>query len=71
MKKPVLEETNHLYSMIGFTAACFKVVVPLGLSRTAQIAGGIWMVVGIAFGAWKTKGFKGNLIDFNLPPEGA
>jgi hypothetical protein len=27
------------------------------------------MVVGIAFGAWKTKGFRGNLVDFELPPE--
>ena len=26
-------------------------------------------VAGIAFGAWKTRGFKGNLIDFELPPE--
>jgi hypothetical protein len=27
------------------------------------------MGVGIAFGAVKTKGFRGNLIDFELPPE--
>jgi hypothetical protein len=39
------------------------------LSRPAQILGGIWMLVGIIFGAWKTRGFRGNLIDFELPPE--
>ena len=33
--------------------------------------GGLWMLVGIAFGAWKTRGFRGELIDFELPPEEA
>ncbi|MEY2411999.1 MAG: hypothetical protein QOD84_605 [Acidobacteriaceae bacterium] len=41
------------------------------LSPKALMFGGIWMAVGIAFGAWKTKGFRGNLVDFELPPEGA
>jgi hypothetical protein len=29
------------------------------------------MAVGIAFGAWKTHGFRGALVDFELPPEEA
>ena len=41
----------------------------LNLSRPAKIAGAIWMAVGIAFGAWKTRGFRGDLVDFELPPE--
>jgi amino acid transporter len=41
----------------------------LNLSPPAKIAGSIWMAVGIAFGAWKTKGFRGSLINFELPPE--
>src|SRR5215472_13689222 len=41
----------------------------LNLSTPAKIAGVIWMAAGIAFGAWKTHGFRGNLIDFELPPE--
>jgi putrescine importer len=41
----------------------------LNLSRNAWIVGSIWMAVGIAFGAWKTRGFRGNLIDFELPAE--
>lgn len=41
----------------------------INLSRPAQILGGAWMLVGIIFGAWKTRGFRGNLIDFELPPE--
>jgi hypothetical protein len=34
---------------------------------SAKIAGGIWMAVGIAFGAWKTRGFRGDLVNFDLP----
>jgi amino acid transporter len=41
----------------------------LSLSRTAQIAGSVWMAAGIAFGAWKTRGFKGELVDFEIPPD--
>ena len=43
----------------------------LNLSRPAKIAGAIWMAVGIAFGAWKTRGFRGDLVNFDLPPEEA
>jgi putrescine importer len=43
----------------------------LNLSRPAKIAGAVWMAVGIAFGAWKTRGFRGDLVDFELPPEEA
>jgi amino acid transporter len=39
------------------------------LSWKAWIVGGTWMLVGIAFGAWKTRGFRGDLVNFELPPE--
>ena len=42
----------------------------LNLSTPAKIAGAVWMAVGIAFGAWKTRGFRGNLIQFEIPAEG-
>jgi putrescine importer len=41
----------------------------LNLSRPAKIAGAVWMVAGLAFGAWKTRGFRANLVNFELPPE--
>jgi putrescine importer len=41
----------------------------LGLSKPAKVAGVIWMAAGIAFGAWKTRGFRGSLINFDLPAE--
>lgn len=39
------------------------------LNPYAKIAGAIWMVVGLAYGAWRTSGFKGELISFEVPPE--
>ena len=41
----------------------------LNLSRPAKIVGTIWMTAGILYGALRTKGFRSNLIDFELPPE--
>jgi putrescine importer len=40
----------------------------LNLSRPAMIVGSIWMAAGIGFGAWKTRGFRGQL-SFEVPPE--
>jgi putrescine importer len=54
--------------LAGFTICFF---LWKNLSWKAWIVGGIWMLVGIAFGAIKTRGFRGNLIDFELPPEEA
>jgi len=59
---------NFLPPLLGFSIC---LLLWLNLSRPAKIAGAIWMLAGIAFGAWKTRGFRGTLIDFELPPEDA
>ncbi len=41
----------------------------LMLSRPAQIVGAIWMTAGILYGAIKTKGFRGELVNFDMPPD--
>ena len=51
---------------LGFVI-CF--LLWLSLSTPAKIAGSIWMAAGIAFGAWKTRGFRGDLVNFDLPPD--
>jgi amino acid transporter len=53
---------NLLPPMMGFLVC---LLLWLNLSRPAKIAGAIWMLVGIAFGAWKTRGFKGELVNFD------
>lgn len=52
--------------LIGFVI-CF--ILWLNLSRPAQIAGAVWMTIGIALGAWKTGGFRRRLVNFELPSE--
>jgi putrescine importer len=55
---------NLLPPALGF-AICL--LLWLNLSRTAQIAGSIWMATGIAFGAWRTRGFRAELVNFETP----
>jgi amino acid transporter len=57
---------NFLPPIAGFLIC---LLLWLNLSRPAKIVGAIWMAVGILFGAVKTRGFRGNLIDFELPSE--
>jgi amino acid transporter len=52
--------------LLGF-AVCL--LLWLGLSPKAKVAGSVWVVVGLVFGAIKTGGFKRNLVNFELPPE--
>jgi putrescine importer len=60
--------SNLLPPVLGFVIC---LLLWLNLSTKALIFGAIWMAAGIAFGAWKTQGFRGNLVDFDLPPEEA
>ncbi|MGO9241198.1 MAG: APC family permease [Bryobacteraceae bacterium] len=57
---------NLLPPVLGFLIC---LLLWLSLSRTAQIAGSIWMLAGIAFGAWKTRGFRAELVNFDIPSE--
>jgi amino acid transporter len=50
---------------------CICLLLWLNLSHTAILAGVVWMAAGIGFGAWKTHGFRKNLINFELPAEDA
>ena len=68
LRAPEKKLGNLLPPVLGFVI-CFLLWV--SLSTKAQIFGAVWMAVGIAVGAWKTRGFRSNLIDFELPPEEA
>jgi len=59
---------NLVPPILGFVI-CF--LLWWNLSTKARIFGALWMIVGIAFGAWKTRGFRSGLVDFELPPEEA
>jgi putrescine importer len=60
--------TNLVFPVLGF-AICFFIWRNLG--RYAIALGAVWMAVGIAYGAVKTKGFKSELVQFDIPAEDA
>ena len=59
-------------TVVNFVVPVVGFFVCLGLwwnlSVRALKWGAIWMAVGIAFGAWKTRGFREEL-SFEVPPE--
>ena len=52
--------------ILGF---CICLFIWIHLSKLAMIVGSIWMISGIAYGAWKTKGFRSELVNFDVPSE--
>jgi putrescine importer len=56
---------NLIPPILGFVIC---LALWLNLSRPAMIVGSIWMAAGIAFGMWKTHGFREQL-SFEVPPE--
>ncbi len=64
VRADVKKISNLIPPVVGFLV-CF--LLWINLSHIAQIAGAIWMAAGIGYGAWRTKWFKGELVDFNVP----
>jgi putrescine importer len=58
--------SSFLVPVLGFLICGF---IWLNLSRPALILGAAWMVAGIAYGAIRTRGFKSELVNFDIPPE--
>src|ERR1700722_19464099 len=52
--------------VLGFFICLF---IWIHLSNLALIAGSVWMAAGIAYGAWKTQGFRGDLVNFDSPAD--
>ncbi|MGA8554077.1 MAG: hypothetical protein WB630_06610, partial [Candidatus Acidiferrales bacterium] len=52
--------------VLGF-AICF--FIWRNLSSKAMLLGAVWMAVGIAYGAIKTKGFQADLVKFDIPAD--
>jgi putrescine importer len=55
VRDPHKKIRNFAPPVLGFTI-CLALWWNLGLS--AKVLGSIWMVVGVAFGAWRTRGFR-------------
>ncbi len=57
--------THFFPPLLGFVIC---VALWLNLDRHAQLLGGTWLALGLAYGYWKTNGFKKTL-NFEIPPE--
>ncbi len=55
---------DFLVPAAGF-AICF--VLWCNLNERAKWAGIIWMVIGLAYGAVRTRGFRSELVNFDVP----
>ena len=56
--------TDFAVPTLGFVIC---LLLWLNLSRPAKIAGSIWMLLGIAYGAVRTRGFRAELVSFEVP----
>lgn len=58
---------SHLVlPLLGFAICLY---LWLSLRTPAQVAGGLWLAAGLCYGAIKTKGFRRNLVSFDVPPD--
>ncbi len=54
--------------LAGFVICAF---IWVHLNRIAMILGAVWMTLGILYGAWRTRGFRGALVSFDIPEDDA
>ena len=64
------EEKKHasgfIVPVLGFVICAF---IWVHLSRPALVLGAVWMVAGLTYGAIRTRGFKAELVTFEIPAE--
>ena len=58
--------THLVVPIVGFLVCLY---LWLSLSWIAKLVGTVWLMLGLAYGAWKTSGFKKDLIRFESPSE--
>jgi len=52
--------------LLGFIICA---VLWCSVSYASMVMGGLWLVVGIAYGFVRTKGFRSELVNFDIPPD--
>lgn len=57
---------NFILPALGFLICAF---IWLNLAKTALILGTVWMLLGILWGAIRTRGFRDGLVQFEVPAE--
>jgi amino acid transporter len=57
---------HFILPLLGFA---FCAYLWISLRTPARIAGGAWLAAGLIYGAVKTRGFRRQVVSFELPPE--
>ncbi|MGH9684106.1 MAG: APC family permease [Candidatus Acidiferrales bacterium] len=65
-RAPVKRWTNFVSPLLGFVICFF---IWRNLSHYALLLGAVWMAIGITYGAIRTRGFKGELVNFDIPAD--
>jgi len=60
--------SGFIVPILGFTICGF---IWLHLSRPALLLGSLWMALGLTYGAIRTRGFKAELVTFEVPDDTA
>jgi len=58
--------SNLFVPVLGFVICAF---IWSYLSTPAKVVGAIWLVVGVVYGAFRTRGFRSELVKFDIPAE--
>jgi len=58
--------TNLVPPALGFVIC---LVICLSLETPAKLWGGTWILIGLLYGAWRTRGFRSGTVEFELPPD--
>jgi putrescine importer len=57
---------NFILPLAGFFVCLY---LWLSLRSPARLAGGIWLAAGVLYGAIQTRGFRTQLVSFEIPPD--
>jgi putrescine importer len=58
--------SHAVLPLLGFVVCLY---LWLSLSPLAKMAGGAWLAIGVAYGAWQTRGFRKAWVKFEAPAE--
>jgi putrescine importer len=58
--------TTLVPPVLGFLVC---LLIALNLETPAKLWGSVWVLIGILYRAWRTRGFRAGSVNFELPPE--
>jgi amino acid transporter len=66
VRSPDRSVANFVLPLLGFLICLY---LWLSLRWPAKLAGGLWLAAGVIYGAVQTRGFRRNLVSFELPAD--